>query len=294
MIGYACLNLTLQQQEAVAASRTCKMSTLLKSDNPIKHCIELARVNLENTLKILEWNVSHGIKMYRMSAAMFPFATHQEFRWGIEDLSDDIKRLSEFIKKNDMRVSAHLPQFINLGSPREEVVQKSVIDLEFYNTFFDAMNLDSLHKLVIHGGGVYEDRIDTLKRMVNVYDTLSDTLKKRVVFENDEKSWNISDLMDFHELTGATILFDYLHWEKNHRGADDFNVDLNMALSTWRERPKIHYSEQAEGRNSGAHSYLVERIIVSDRFDTMVEAKGKELAIMPFLNGEKSDSIITV
>lgn len=283
MIGYACSNLTLQDLYGTTPARSCKISTLLKQDDPVQYCVELAKQNLADTLKILKWNKEHNIYMYRLSASMFPFATHKDFSWNLDYLNKDIQKIGKFIRDNKMRVSSHLPQFINLGSPSQEVVNKSIIDVEYHTDFFDRMKLGPENKIIIHVGGVYGNRDETEKRFIEVYNLLSDNVKKRLVFENDEKSWTIKQIMKIHKKTGITVLIDYLHWQLNHEFGSSWDEDLKLSLSTWKEKPKIHYSEQDPNKNPGAHSFYVDNIITSPDFDTMVEAKGKEKAILRFI-----------
>lgn len=283
MIGYACSNITLQERDGTTPARSCRIATLLKQKNPISYCIELARENLLDTIKILKWNVENNIFMYRLSASMFPFATHKDFAWELDELMDEIKEIGRIVKAYDMRVSSHLPQFINLGSPDKEVVKKSIKDLEFQSDFFDRMEFGPKHRLIIHAGGVYEDRNSTEKRFAKVYNSLDKSIKDRLTIENDEKSWTVKQLIKLHDMTDMTVLIDYLHWQINHEPGSEREEDLNLALSTWKVKPKIHYSEQAPDKGTGAHSFLIKNIIVSEEFDTMVEAKGKELAILPFI-----------
>lgn len=283
MIGYACSNLTLQKIDGTTPARSCRISTLLKQENTAEYCIGLARQNLLDTIKILNWNKQNNIYMYRLSASMFPFATHRDFRWELNSLKEEIEAIGKFVKENAMRISSHLPQFINLGSPDIEVVKKSVTDLEYQAEFFDKMGVGPENKLIIHTGGVYEDRKETSKRFIKVYNSLPENIKKRLVIENDEKNWTIRQIMEIHKATDLTVLIDYLHWQINHEKDANWETDLKLALSTWKERPKIHYSEQNPDKNTGAHSFYIKNIITNPEFDTMVEAKGKELAILPFI-----------
>jgi len=283
MIGYACSNLTLQEKYGITPARSCRIATLLKQDDPVRFCVELARQNLADSLRILRWNKEHGIYMYRLSASMFPFATHKDFRWSLDFLQPEIEELGVFIRNNRMRVSSHLPQFINLGSPNSEVVKKSILDLECQTKFLDMMRLGPENKIIIHVGGVYEDRTATANRFIIVYKSLPENIRARLVVENDEKNWTIKQIMKIHKKCGITVLFDYLHWQLNHEPDSNWEEDLKLALSTWKECPKIHYSEQDPDKNPGAHSFYIKDIITGPDFDTMVEAKGKEKAILPFI-----------
>jgi len=286
MIGYACSNLTLQERDGTTPARTCRISTLLKQKNHVEYCVNISKLNLEDTLKILQWNKDHDIYMYRISASLFPFSTHPDYKWGLDNLEEEIEILGKYVKQNKMRVSSHLPQFINLGSPNPEIVEKSIADIKYHSEFFDRMELGGEHKIIIHMGGVYDDRKKTEKRFITVYNALSENIKKRLVLENDEKNWTVRQIVDIYKETGASALIDNLHWEINHETGAEWDEDLHLALSTWSERPKIHYAEQDPHKAKGAHSFYIKNIIVSPEFDTMVEAKGKEKAILPFITAD--------
>ena len=61
---------------------------------------------------------------------------------------------------------------------------------------------------------------------------------------------------------------------------------FRMALGTWPKdvRPVVHWSESQEGRKPSAHSDFVKGPLrlygLDDQVDVMIEAKGKELALL--------------
>ncbi len=56
------------------------------------------------------------------------------------------------------------------------------------------MGKDSV--MIIHGGGTFGDREATLQRMRETYTTrLSQTVKDRLVLENDEMAWSAEELL---------------------------------------------------------------------------------------------------
>lgn len=283
MIGYSGDNLTLRQEKGITTSRSCKIDFLKNIKYPEKYVINLAKQNLNDTLEILKWNLNHNIKLYRLSLYLFPFINHPDYSWSIEEISKEIKTLSDFIHNNNLRISVHLPQFINIGSLNSVLVENSLKEINFYAEVFDKISPDYIHKIIIHSNKIEDNRTETLKRMIKNYSILPESSKRRLVFENDEVHWTIRQLYPLYLEADATILIDYLHWQINHEPESKWENDLNLALSTWKEKPKIHYSEQAEGKPRGAHSFYIKDIIVNEKFDTMVEAKGKELAILPFI-----------
>lgn len=283
MIGYSGDNLTLRQARGITTSRSCKISFLKNLKNQKKYLIKLSKQNLNDTLEILRWNLDHNIKLYRLGIYLFPFINHPDYSWSIEQVSKEILAISDFINKNNLRISIHLPQYINLGSTNLLILQNSLNEINFYTEVLDKISPDFIHKIIIHSNKIEDSRAETLKRMIKNYSMIPETSRRRLVFENDEVHWTIRQLYPLYLEAGATILIDYLHWQINHESESNWEDDLNLALSTWKEKPKIHYSEQAEGKPRGAHSFYIKDIIVNERFDTMVEAKGKELAILPFI-----------
>jgi len=99
---------------------------------------------------------------------------------------------------------------------------------------------------------------------------------------------------DLHELiyahVGIPIVFDYHHHTFND-GMQTAEEALKLAMSTWKDvKPVVHYSESKSLHennikiNPRAHSIFVTNYI--DTFgldvDVMIEAKGKELALLHY------------
>ena len=92
--------------------------------------------------------------------------------------------------------------------------------------------------------------------------------------------------MYIHEKICIPIVFDYHHY-KFCKGVLTEDEALEMAVSTWpwNIRPVVHYSESKEGNKPQAHSEYIKELPNTYGFDVdiMVEAKAKELAILPFI-----------
>jgi UV DNA damage endonuclease len=131
-----------------------------------------------------------------------------------------------------------------------------------------------------------------MQRFCDNYDRLSESVKSRLTVENDDKAsmYSVKDLMYIHERIGIPIVFDYHHHTFND-GGQSAEEALRLAMSTWKDvRPVAHYSESKSLHendatiNPRAHSVLVTNYI--DTFgldvDVMIEAKGKELALLNY------------
>ena len=98
------------------------------------------------------------------------------------------------------------------GSPREVVVKNAVLDLEHHCSICDRMGLDQDAVMIIHMGGTFDDKAATIQRFKHNYITkLSDSVKARLVLENDEICYNVDDLMPICQELNIPIIFDYHH-----------------------------------------------------------------------------------
>ena len=74
-LGYACINMSLGKK--VTTNRTMIKRTFLeKGLDYVSDCVIQNVADLE---KIIDWNEQNGIKMYRMSSDMMPWATEYDF-----------------------------------------------------------------------------------------------------------------------------------------------------------------------------------------------------------------------
>ena len=82
--------------------------------------------------------------------------------WGIgtrsRRLSAEFEELGSYAKLNGMRVSFHPDHFTVLSTPRKDVLEKSVQDLERHSAMLNAMGLGMEAMCNIHVGGSYGDK----------------------------------------------------------------------------------------------------------------------------------------
>ena len=189
-----------------------------------------------------------------------------------------------------------------LVSPREHVVENTITDLRIHGEIFDMLGLSRTpyNKINIHCNGVYGDKISAMDRFCKNFERLPQSVQTRLTVENDDKSsmYSVKDLMYIHERIGIPIVFDY-HHHKFCTGDLSEQEALELAISTWPKgiTPIVHYSESKmlhEGNEKlkpQAHSDYIN--ILPDTYgndvDIMVEAKAKELSILPFVNSNKCE-----
>jgi UV DNA damage endonuclease len=287
-IGYACINLTA----GFAMNRTCRLASA--SDFRLRALIS---ENLDGLLKVLHWNKENNIDFSRISSDIIPFASHEvnKVKWK-QDFKAELLEIGKFIKDNDFKVEMHPNQTVNINSPRKEVVKSSIEELKWHVEFFDAMELNSTHKIVFHTGGVYGERNEAMRRFVDVYTKLPDYFKNRLILENDDRSYNAHEVLQIHEETGIPLVFDYLHHKVLNAGTpqdEDVEAVLKRFICTWDEKsgtPTIHYSNQRPNARAGSHDESINIEAFSEflrlyghlPFDVMFETKDKDKSVLAF------------
>ncbi len=298
-LGYACINMTLSNRkgdEKVTTNRSMIKRTFLAKGTD--YASELALLNCKDLMRILRWNNINNIKVFRLSSDLFPWASE----YNIEDLkhfnqiSRELKRCGDYAKDKGIRITSHPGPFNVLVSPRENVVNNTIKDLEIHGKIFDLLGLSRTpyNKLNIHCNGVYGDKLAAMDRFCENFEKLSDAVKSRLTVENDDKGsmYNVKDLMYIHERIGIPIVFDYHHHKFNTGDLSEEDA-LNLALSTWKDdiRPIVHYSESKRLHENDdkikpqAHSDYINELpnLYGNDVDVMVEAKAKELSILKFI-----------
>ncbi|HZF57024.1 MAG TPA: UV DNA damage repair endonuclease UvsE, partial [Rubrobacter sp.] len=177
----------------------------------------------------------------------------------------------------------------NPGSPKPEVVDRSLTELRYVARVFDFIGSpDSV--LVLHLGGAYHDREAATRRFIEALLPEKGVLRYLAI-ENDERIWSVAETIRAARSLGVPAIVDTLHHTLNP-GDLTLVEALNLALPTWEARgvrPKLHLSSQDPEKRPGAHAYSVDlrdwhallSALDGRETDVMVEAKGKEHALVP-------------
>jgi UV DNA damage endonuclease len=241
----------------------------------------------------------NGIKLFRLSSGIIPWGDHLDLTQlkDYKEIKFELKRAGDFAKYWGMRINSHPGPFVVLTSPNENVVNNAIADLEMHGKIFDMMGLSktTYNNINIHCNGVYGDKQSAMNRFIENFKKLSPSVRKRLTVENDDKAsmYSVKDLMYIHQNTGIPIVFDYHHHQFCTGGLTEEEA-LKLAATTWPEdiTPEVHYSESKALHENNpkekpqAHSIYINQLpnTYGMDVDIMVEAKGKELAILPFLN----------
>lgn len=287
-IGYACLT--------VGVPHTDQRSCTLKYANQEK-LLELISHNLSSLENIIDYNIKNNIRLFRISSDLVPFgsspANDLEW-WNIFD--SQLSRVGHKISNNGIRVSMHPGQYTVLNSQRREVVEKAIEDLRYHTRVLDSLGVGDEHKIVLHIGGFYNDKSSSKERFMRNYHELDDAVKRRLVIENDDKSYNISDVLEIGHIINVPVVFDNLHHHVNPcaESRDDYYW-ISRCQETWKNKDglqKIHYSQQDPLKKPGSHSSSIQIDefmsfydgLIRDDIDIMLEVKDKNLSAVKCIN----------
>lgn len=299
-LGYACLNCTLRHQKPTFFNnRTCRLATIMDPEKGIPFVSSLALQNCKDLLPMLQWNVAHGITLMRLSSEFFPWGN---VHYRVCDLPDyegiksALAEAGKYARKNKHRLTSHPCEFVKLAGQTEDLVNKSIADLELHSEMFDLLGYDAnvwkhYNKINIHVGGTYGDKDAALQRFAANFKRLSPSCQLRLTVENDDRAsmFSVADLKELHEMTGRKIpiVFDFHHW-RFCTGNQSPEEALQTAMSTWPKgiKPVVHWSESQGGKKAHAHSDYIGQTGRMDLFgldaevDVMIESKAKELSLL--------------
>ena len=292
-LGYCCINMTLKKDK-VTTNRGMIKRTFLSEG--IQRSSDLALENARDLIKIIKWNNENGFNLFRISSDIVPWASEFDLKEmpDYERFSNLLKGAGTLAKQYGQRITSHPGPFNVLVSPNEKVVQNTFKDLTTHGEMFDLLGLERSHynPINIHCNGVYGDKQSAMDRFCKNFEKLPDSVRTRLVVENDDKAsmYSVKDLMYLHERIGIPITFDYHHHKFNTGGLSEQEA-LELAMSTWGDiKPVVHYSEsrilEEDGVKPQAHSdYIYSEInTYGHSLDIEVEAKMKELTVLDYLS----------
>jgi len=300
--GYCCINLTLSdvKKDKVTTNRSMTKKTFL--DKGINYASELALLNCKDLLKVIKWNNSNGIKMYRLSSDIFPWCSEYEFSdlKDFDEIKKSLKEAGDEAKRGDQRITFHPSPYGVLASLNPNVVKNAIKDLRQHSEIMDLMGLEQsyFYPINIHVNTAQPTREESAQRFCDNFKLLPDGVKKRLVVEIDDKrsQFKSEDLYELvYKKTGIPITFDFLH-NKCNPSVHSEEEALKLCLSTWPEdiEPIVHYSdsrkifENNEAKENAHSDWIWSKIETYGlNFSVELEVKMKEKALIKYLSDEK-------
>jgi UV DNA damage endonuclease len=253
--------------------------------------LQTYRHNVQTHIDIIPKLVEDGIKSFRISSSLFPL---YEFAGSIARndgwITAKLAELGQLFKQHGIRVTTHPGQFCVISSDKQSVIDNSVKELAYHAWMFDMMGFDRtpFYAINIHGG-----KANRADKLIETYGSLPENVKSRLTLENDEKCYNVKQLLVISEHTGIPIVFDSHHYTF---GMDDldFTDAFHQTIATWDKiKPIQHLSnteigmENAAYNQKRAHSEMIRYIpdlqleyMRNDLVDVDIEAKLKNIALL--------------
>jgi UV DNA damage endonuclease len=270
------------------------------------------RTSLAYLRDVLEYLDRHDIRMYRMATALAPYASHPElpqFHRQVEECQSELAELGALARELDIRLSTHPGQYTVLNSESDAVRAAAAAELEVQGALLDAMGLGPEAVVVLHVGGAAGGHAAAGDRFLAGFEELSERARSRIVLENDDRVFGLGQALAVAERAGAPLVFDIHHHRCHNPDGIDDREALQLALNSWPSavRPKIHFSSPRldigeKRRKVGRrvertlvlpdlrlHADLIDPVAFEGflrhtanglDFDVMLEAKGKDLALL--------------
>ena len=287
-LGYVALSKALDD---VTTSSTITYTNYINKNYNASKLLEITKDNLEALNEIIKYNIKNNFHFYRLTSKLVPLATHNKVSFDyIAPLKDEYKKISKLINDNNIRVDTHPDQYAVLNSMDSKIVKNTVEILEYHYKIMDAIGIkDKI--IILHVGSSACGKKASITRFINNFNKLPDHIKKCIAVENDDKVYNIKDVLELCHKINVPMVLDYHHFICNNE-KEDINDYLKEIIDTWNGKiPKMHFSSPKSKlkKEFRSHSdYINKKCFIKfinilkkqDKdIDIMLEAKAKDDAV---------------
>lgn len=287
-LGYVALSKAL---EDVTTSSTITYTNYINKNYNTSKLLEITKNNLDSLYEIIKYNVKNNFHFYRLTSKLVPLATHDKVNFDyITPFLDKYKKIGKLINDNNIRVDTHPNQYAVLNSMDSKIVKNTVEILEYHYKIMDALGIkDKI--IILHVGSSACGKKASITRFINNFNKLPDHIKKCIAVENDDKVYNIKDVLELCHKINVPMVLDYHHFICNNE-KEDIKDYLKEIIDTWCEKlPKMHFSSPKSKlkKEFRSHSDYINKesfiefiniIKKQDKdIDIMLEAKAKDDAI---------------
>lgn len=287
-LGYVALS---KAMENVTTSHTITYTNYLNNNYPVDKLIDITNNNLEALEKIITYNIKNNIHFYRLTSKLVPLATHDKVEYDyITSLKDKYKKIGELINKYNLRIDTHPDQYTVLNSMNNKIVKNTVEILKYHYNILDALKIKN-KIIILHVGSGTCGKKASITRFINNFKKLPSYIQKCIAVENDDKIYNIIDVLYLCNTLNIPMVLDYHHYVCNNNG-EKLEDYIKEIMDTWTNiNPKFHFSSPKSNLKKEFRSH--HDYINSDDFikfinmlkiynkdvDIMLEAKAKDDAL---------------
>jgi UV DNA damage endonuclease len=269
-------------------------------------------VSLELLEAVFDYLDAQDIRFYRMATGLAPYASHPDmprFRDQPQRFGERLAQAGARARELGLRLSSHPGQYTVLNSEDERIQRLAAVELEVQAELMDGMGLGPECVVIVHVGGAAGGPQAAMDRFVRGFSLLTEAAQRRLVVENDDRTFALCDVLELSERIGRPVVWDILHHHCNDPERIPDREALERALATWPPdvTPKIHFStpKTAMAERTRKVGRRVERSLVLPElrahadvidpigfehfvcetargldFDVMLEAKAKDLALL--------------
>lgn len=287
-LGYVALSKAMND---ITTSSTITYTNYINKNYTVDKLLEITHNNLNALKELMIYNVKNNIHFYRLTSKLVPLATHDKVNFDyITPLINKYKEIGKVINQNNIRVDTHPDQYAVLNSIDKKIVKNTFEILEYHYKILNALNLK--HKVIIlHVRSSACGKKASITRFINNFRKLPKHIQKCIAVENDDKIYNIKDVLSLCQKLNIPMVLDYHHYICNNdeEKIEDYIEDI---MNTWKNiNPKFHFSSPKSKLKKEFRSH--HDYINSDDFinfinmlkpynkdvDIMLEAKAKDDAL---------------
>lgn len=250
------------------ASTTLKALRAMKRDQSYEKLSGLVRHNIAALRKQLAWlsTQPEEMRMFRITSDFLPAYTVEEFGWiyrdkDVRDLVEHgLSGICDLAGASGIRLCTHPGQFTTLCSQRPDVVDNSIIDLNYHAYLAECMGFGANwhtqgFAINIHANSNLDPDLVQMKSTIK--NRLSLTLRNLLTIENDEFGCSLDEMLAAQLYHVVPIVLDiHHHWVESggeYIQPDDPRID-KIKLSWCGVRPLGHFSTSSEELLEGACS----------------------------------------
>lgn len=280
-LGLVCITAS---KEVRYRAMTRKRLLQLEPAEQARSLRDLYAENLRRLATAVEFCQAHGIRLYRMSSATFPFADDPLGEEILDEFAEAMQTVGARAATLGIRLVLHPDQFVVLNSDRPEVIENSLKILSTHARVMDMLGLprSPWALMNVHGG-----KGDRAERLIGVIRSLPDSIRSRLTLENDEYTYSSRQILEICQATDIPMVFD-AHHHVIHEHLETYEDPsvcemLFAARETWSvpDWQLVHISNGCEFFADPHHSDLI--TVMPSCYHHVpwieVEAKHKEEAI---------------
>ena len=286
-LGYVAISKSISE----TTSSTVTYTTYSSCYNKEEVLDKVIMSNLSALSLLIDYNIKNNIHFYRLTSKLIPLATHESVEFDYKSKYKELfSMIGDKIDSVNMRVDTHPDQFAVLNSTRKSVVEGTFRILEYHYNILTLLKLKPV--IILHVGSSEFGKKSSISRFINNFNKLDLNIRKSIVLENDDKVYDVVDVLELCNKIDTPFVLDYHHYICNNAHNIDLKDYILKIFSTWgNDVPKIHFSSPKSKLKKEFRSHsdyinvfdfikFLEFIKVYNRdVDIMLEVKEKDDAL---------------